>query len=300
MAGVRKFEHAVLRVNDIEKALSFYREGLGLVEITRTDDTVYLGCGLDRNYDLAVKEGGTGLDHFAIRCDTEEEFDSYKRNLKDNHVDYEMLDNLEPGEKRAIRLKLPSSKIAMEFVMVKDSQYQRDNIAVMPSRSPIAPADADHINIFAPDLIGETEFFQKVLGFGLSDVLTTDSGKWGITFVRAGDFQHEIAIGDVAIVGDKNPAYRLHHYAWNAVSFEHMKFLIDRTTSMGVPMEYGPTRQQVGNLSVYFWEPGGNRFEFSTEMAILGEGTPPKIGTIKEGMAFGWGIRPPESFRKGT
>ncbi len=301
MGGVRRLEHALVHVNNLDQALKFYTAVMGLAEITRKDGIVYLGCGLDKNFDMAIVEGGTGLDHFAMRVDGEEEYEALKSRLKANRVDYETQDKLEPGVKAALRLSLPS-KCILEFAIVEDAKYQKPNVAVLPSRSPIAPMDADHINILVPDAKAETEFFQTVLGFRVSDVVTFPDGTWGITFVRMGDQQHDIAINQL----EKNPEQRFHHIAWTAIDFGHMKQMIDRVCSTGISLEYGPGRQGGGeaaglNISTYFWEPGGNRFELSAEMPTLARNAPVNQSSFRTGRATAWGTMPPmDSFRRGS
>ncbi len=305
MGGVRRLEHAVIRVKNLEQSLRIFTSGMGLAEIARNNGAVYLGCGLDKNFDIGIIGGGSGLDHFAMRCDSEQELESYRNRLKQNGVEYETVEKLDPGEKAAIRCKTPSGT-AVEFVTVSDNSYQRDNVQALMSRLAIAPQDADHVNIMTPDVPKETEFFVKVLGFRLSVVQTNDRGDWSITYVRQEDWQHDIAINsnihDIPPEQlESNKKMRLHHVAWTTTSIEHMKLLVDQISSMGVPMEYGPARQRVGNISTYYWEPGGNRMEFSTEMPTLDSNFPTRIEKLSEGRAFGWGIRPPlETFRKGS
>ncbi len=296
MGGARRLEHSVIRVKNLEQATKFYTQVMGLVEITRNDGIVYLGCGLDKNFDVGVVEGGTGLDHFAMRVDNQDELDLYTKRLKDNKVDYETLEKLEPGVKAGVRIILPSHT-PMEFVAVSDNTYQRLNVAVLPSRSPVAPADADHLNILVPDTKAETEFFEKVLGFHVSDVIVAPNGSWTLTFVRMGDIQHDIAI-NAGLPEEQSVGRRLHHIAWNGVSFEHVRFMIDRVTSAGIPLEYGPQRQTVGNIATYFWEPGGNRFELSTEMPTIDKNSPTNYKGYNSDKSASWGI--PITFRNGS
>ena len=47
----QRFEHVELKVKDLSKALDFYKNALGLVEIGKENGVTYLGCGYDHNYD---------------------------------------------------------------------------------------------------------------------------------------------------------------------------------------------------------------------------------------------------------
>ena len=87
MTGLQRIEHAKVHVDDLEPALDFYTGAMGLVEIARQDDTVYLGCGFDDNFDFAVSEGGTGIEHFAVRATDSSVVDDYAARLDGEGVD---------------------------------------------------------------------------------------------------------------------------------------------------------------------------------------------------------------------
>ncbi|MCW8173575.1 hypothetical protein D8S78_23200 [Natrialba swarupiae] len=120
MSGVKKIEHAVLEVTDLDEAVEFYTDVVGLVELERADDVVYLGCGLDENYDLGLVEGQTGVEHFALRV-TAEEIEEYESRLDDAGVETERVSD-EPGQTDGLRFSLPSD-VEMELVTVADSSY---------------------------------------------------------------------------------------------------------------------------------------------------------------------------------
>ena len=69
--------------------------------------------------------------------------------------------------------------------------------------------------------------------------------------------------------------WAIHHVAVACASFEHIKNACDLIAASGHRIEFGPSRHPVGaNLYVYAMLPGGHRFEFSAEMALLEPGTP--------------------------
>ena len=70
--ALQKLSHATLRVKNLDDSIEFHTKVLGLEEIARQDGRVYLTCGTDGTYDVAVTEGGTGVISFAIAADDEE------------------------------------------------------------------------------------------------------------------------------------------------------------------------------------------------------------------------------------
>ena len=119
---VQTYEHAEIAVDDLEAAVEFCTGPLGLLELNRDDRTVYLGCGYDENFDLALTAGGTGLRHFAIRLPSIEEVDRLAERLRASDVAFERRRDAEPGVPEGLRLTLPSGH-PIEFVTVADTRY---------------------------------------------------------------------------------------------------------------------------------------------------------------------------------
>ena len=189
---VQTYEHAEIRVTDLGKALDFYTRVLGLHELAREDGVVYLGCGFDENYDLAVTNGGTGLAHFAMRVDDEEALARYRARLAEAGVRTERRDRAEPGQERAIRFEVPGG-LEMELVLVADTRYLE---SYRPARTPrgIAPLDGDHVNVMSTDVQGMSEFLRDVLDFRWSDVIVMDDGHWAASWVRMSRSHHDVGV----------------------------------------------------------------------------------------------------------
>lgn len=288
---VQAVDHAVLRVADIDAARRFYREVMGLIELEAADGVVYLGCGLDGQFDVGITEGGTGLDHFAVRTSLET-----LDELADRHAEAERTDGAEPGQTRGLRFTLPSG-IRMEFVAREHDRYQHVSDTALPGRQSIAPLDADHVNLASTRVREDVEYLRDSLGFDVSEIQRdADSGQWELVFTRFGDYHHDVAF---TLVDD--PEMTLHHYAFTMESADHLKSFIDHLIRNGIELEAGVSRHRAGNnLFAYFWAPGGNRIELSTEMAQL----PPDTDTVVREETFtftSWGgISIPDSFSKGS
>jgi catechol 2,3-dioxygenase len=266
MPKAQRLEHVELRVPDVGEAVGFYRDVIGMTELAREEGAVYLGFGLDENYDVAVSEG-SGLGHFAIRVDDEDELGEYERRLAEHGVETTRADGREPGQERAVRFELPSGQ-TIELVTVRDKRYPNPATPAYPRRQGILPLDCDHIGIIAPDVKALCGFFVDVLGFKLTEYSEPEQDFWGIGFVRKGNFHHDISI----VPGGET----MHHFAVAVSSFDHMKLACDMLAGEGHRIELGPSRHPSGtNLFIYVRLPGGHRWEFSTEMALIDEDAPP-------------------------
>jgi catechol 2,3-dioxygenase len=263
MSGVKKLEHATLYVTDLEEAVAFYTDVLGLVELERTDDAVYLGCGLDGNYDLGLVEGQTGLEHFAVRVDDADELDEYERRLADADVDVERPETAEPGQADAVRFALPGG-VEMEFVTVEDAAYHHPTRSV-GDRSRVTPRDFDHVNVMTYDVDADLEFLTEHLEFTVSDRIESETGITVQAWTRHGEYHHDVGLSTA-----DNVSYTLNHVAFEMENLEHIKAFCDRLTEHGYQLELGPSRHNAGsNIFAYLWSPGGNRVELTAEMATV-------------------------------
>lgn len=295
MTGTQRIEHAALRVVDLDAATSFCTNVLGLVELDRDDETVYLGCGLNERYDLAVTEGGSGVDHFAIRVDDSDELDAYERRLADQGVETERTHAADDRFDRGIHFSLPSG-VDMELLAVADSTY-RHVTRSRSGRAGVAPMDLDHITLMSDQLERDVDFLESTLDFRLTEVHELDDERWRFAWTRFGTQHH-----DVAFVRSEDPEYTLHHLAFTMSSLDHMKQLIDHMAGAEFPIEVGVNRHEVGsNVFCYFGEPGGNRFELSAEMATVDDATPTRVNDPQVDTLTAWGgITAPETFADGS
>ncbi|PSQ17019.1 catechol 2,3-dioxygenase [Halobacteriales archaeon QS_8_69_26] len=285
MSGVRKFEHATLRVTDLPAAVEFYTEVLGLTELEERDGVVYLGCGLDENYDLGLVEGGTGVDHVAVRAPDEETLDEYESRLGEAGVDVERTGGAEPNQTGGVRFELPTG-IGMELVTVADASYHHPTRTV-GDRKRTAPVDVDHANLASYHPDRDLDFLTEHLDFVVSDRIEGETGFTVQAWVRRGDFHHDLGISTA-----DNVAHTLHHLSFEMAGIDAIKAFCDDLTAAGHQLELGPSRHNAGsNVFAYLWSPGGNRIELTAEMATVDESAEPGVRTItrEENTVSSWG-----------
>lgn len=292
MTGVQKIENAHLKVTDLESSLDFYTEAMGLVELDRSDGTVYLGCGGDDFFDLAVSEGGTGVEYFTIRVDDQSELDGFADILRDENVDVEEGSVLGPGDAPAIRCSLPSG-ITMQLAVFDKPRYIHS--ADRPHDNNFGPVDIDHITLATHKIKDDVAFLEDTLGWNISDVFQAGEDIWVMAFARYGDHHH-----DVGFFASEDSDNTLHHLAWTCKSFDHMKEFADTLSNNGHRLEMGLSRHYAGdNLFAYLRTPGGNRFELTAEVARLDDATATEYHDVESGTSeiiSAWGgITSPDS-----
>lgn len=296
MADIHRIEHARIGVDDLETAVSFYENGLGLVELERANEVVYLGCGRDDNYDVSLIEGDTGIEHFAVRATDASVVEEYQQRLEQAEVSTERTDGDEPGQEAGIRFSLPSG-VAMEIVAVADDEYQHFEEPKV-SRGGQAPADVNHIQFLSPDVVADMEFLRDTVGLKISEIAGSPEDP-EIAFVRCNTFHHDVALKSSQALGE-NESTSLHHLAFGFDSTDHLVRFIDSAVNAGCEFERGIGRHHGGNnIYAYIWTPGGNRLELNTQMATLTRGEP-EISEDYESATVAWGPAAPESFKKGS
>ncbi|RQG87864.1 hypothetical protein EA462_13455 [Natrarchaeobius halalkaliphilus] len=295
MPGVHRFEHAELGVTDLEEATAFYTDVVGLIEIRDDGDCVYLGSGLDETFDIAIREGDTGIDHFAVRVADRDELERYKARLDDAGVDVKRDDGNEPGQTAGLRFDLPSGT-RMELATVEDRRYQHSNEVHGDGRGGAAPMGVDHITLASHRVKDDATFLANHLDFSVSTAVTDDpdAEEWSGAFTRRGDYHH-----DVAFLPHPDPESTMHHISWEVKTVDHMKSFIDRINQHDVPLEFGIGRHYAGdNVFSYFQTPGGNRIELTAEMATVDPAADTEYLPFERALSA-WGpVRPPESFQE--
>ena len=295
MTGIQRIEHAKLRVEELDSALEFYTDIVGMVELGRTADEIYLGCGVDDRYDLVLTEGGTGVDHFALRVDDRETLDKYADSVADHGVETDRTHKTTAGIGEGVRFSLPSG-VEAELVTVDDHGYRRPTDA-NPERGSHTPVDLDHITLMSTSIQDDVEFLTEPLGFRISEVHELPEGGWRFAWTRFGHQHH-----DVALVNGDALDETLHHLAFTMSSLSHMKSFLDTMAARDHSLEVGINRHTVGqNLFSYFRAPGGNRIELSTEIATLDDATETRVNEHEVDTLTAWGgIAAPETFREGS
>jgi catechol 2,3-dioxygenase len=297
MSGVKHFEHATLRVTDLDAARAFYTDVLGLTELESGEGTVYLGCGLDENYDVGLVEGGTGVDHVAVRVDGDD-LTTYESRLSEAGFAVERTDGAEPNQVEGVRFTLPTG-VDLELVRVADSGYHHPTEPV-GDRDRLAPRDVDHANLMSWDVDRDLAVLTDHLDFTVSDEIVGESGFTIQAWARHGEFHHDLGLSTA-----DNVAYTLHHLSFETEGFEHVKALCDRLTATGHRLELGPSRHNAGaNNFAYLWTPGGNRIELTAEMATVDDDAETGVREIdrEENTVSSWGgVEPtPEFLESGS
>lgn len=265
LTGVLRPGHAQLRVTDLDAAVHFYRDVLGLVETGRDSaGRVYFKAWDERDHNSVVlrRADTAGIDHLAFKvrdAETLEKFDSDLRSwgaATERVPEGEML-----STGMRVRFAIPSGH-TIELYAEKEAvpypgQLNNPRPWIEAAEHGIAPLRMDHCLLYGPQVNRNLALFTEVLGFYLTEYVTLPDGETkGALWLSCSIKAH-----DIAFVEHPEPG-RLHHVSFLLESWEKILRAGDLMSMHKVPVEIGPTRHGITRgMTIYGFDPSGNRFE---------------------------------------
>src|SRR5579884_1551569 len=136
-----------------EAIAGFYRELLGLGEVARKGETVFLSGGTTAGYDLALGPWERGLRHFAFQVAGESDLDEAGERLTAAGCEVSELDPAaEYGMHRGIGFVLPSGHVMHLVVLEGPFVFQPTPSLDSARRLCVAPAPLEHITLNVDDV----------------------------------------------------------------------------------------------------------------------------------------------------
>lgn len=273
--NLHRLAHVELRIDDLDAAVDFYGRVLGLVELERSDDKVYLSGRSTAGWDLALSTGGHGLDHFAFVAESEADIEAARSSLTEAGVVVEPLpEDDHSGARDGIRFTVPSGHL-MELVVLDDpAAYLGGTRMVAPGLGGIGPLPLDHITLMTARLEEVVEFLTTVLSFRCTELLEGGDGVRFGAFLRTRDQHHDLAFFRCS--PELSPL--INHVAFRVGSIEDIRRACDIASDVGWELDCSPGRHVAGNnLFLYIRDPSGNRTELSGDLAQIETGAPTRV-----------------------
>lgn len=273
---IGRLAHVAIGAEDKEATARFYRELLGVVEIARSDDTVFLSGGTTAGYDLAIGPWDRALHHFAFQVAGESDLEEARERLRGAGCEVTELDPAaEHGVRRGIGFVLPSGHV-MHLVVLKDPfVFQPTPTLAAAHRLGVAPAPLEHITLNLDDVEQTARFLVDTLGFRLTEIARPQGQAWFNAFLRCRDIHHDLGLFHNHH-GDVGPG--LDHYGFAVPTVQELVRAADIVRSLGGFLECSPGRHLAGdNVFIYVGDPSGNRVELATALAPIDVAAPTRV-----------------------
>jgi catechol 2,3-dioxygenase len=269
MPSIAKLGHIALVSENIEQSIAFWRDIVGLEEIERHDDTVFLRAWGDwEHHTLSLREGPTSVDHIAFRAGATEDVRAYADQLSATGVETQWVEaGEERGQGEAVRFLLPGGNHPLEIYFDVEKPEapaeRRSRLKNQTAKSwarGISPRSIDHVNLWSPDATTPRAFFEEQLGFkAREEIVHSQAGLLG-SWLSVTSLAHDVALmGSDPAQGDA----RLHHIAYYLDNWQDVLRAADICREHDVQIDIGPGRHGISQaLFCYVRDPGsGHRLE---------------------------------------
>ena len=263
--AIFRLGHVEVRTPDLELCAAYYTEVLGLREVARDENHVYLKGWDEQDHHSLMLTGANryGLEHVAFKTESIDDLEDYETNLERYGCTVERISaGTELGQGEAIRFDSPTGH-TME-IYAKMEKVGNGLPLFNPPPMPmdlvgIAPPRLDHCLLTTENVPDAARFMSEVLGFRLTGLFRDGKLVWMLErWQIEGRQPHDIAFTRGANGG-------LHHFAFWLDSWSDVGRAADILRMNGIDIDVGPTRHGITRgHTIYFFDPVGNRNEVFT------------------------------------
>ena len=253
MFRINRIGHVAIAVPNVEEAVSFYENIIGLQVSERAGGAVFLRCNEDHHC-LGLYPGETrALHHLGLEVADEGELEAARSELSRAGIEAVSRIYEEPGHGPALCFPDPDGNRIELFVGMETVDQA---LPALDTR----PVKFGHLTLQVAQMERSRGFFAEALGFRLSDTVQ-DALAW----LRCDRDHHGVAL----LSAD---AAKPHHYAYELADWNAIKNMCDHLWQNDVPIIYGPSRHGPGhNLFIYVPDPAGNIIELFSEIDRIQE-----------------------------
>lgn len=250
-----------VRVLDMQEALVHYKDRIGLYEVCREGDRVFLK-GYDEfdHHSIVLREtDNAGLDFMAFKVDTDENLTRYTRRLNDYGIATDdVAAGDQPGIGRRVGFMLPTGH---RIELFADSEMSDPHPEIENPRIwPVVPHGMgatrfDHALLYGPGIADAVKLLHECLDFYEAEYVEAPDGTIA-SWVTVSNKAH-----DLAFVEHEEPG-KLHHVAFHLQDWSEVGKAADLITFHEISRDVGPTRHGITRgQTIYFFDPSGNRNE---------------------------------------
>ncbi len=259
--GVLRLSHVDITVTDLDLACAYYTKVIGMIEVERTADSVYLKCWdeIDHHSLRLTYAPRVGFGLMSFKVTSDDDLAELEQAVSRYGFPVQRISRgASVGQGEAIRFETPSGH---EMELVREVQKVGGSLPKLNDaqiQDTIAPPRMDHVLVTAEEVGEATRFYSGVLGFRVTEQLLDGNGHQIGTWMERSHSPH-----DLAVVAGPNGG--LHHFAYWLDDWDHIRSAADILAYNGISVDVGPTRHGITRGStIYFFDPLGTRNEVFT------------------------------------
>jgi catechol 2,3-dioxygenase-like lactoylglutathione lyase family enzyme len=262
---ITHLRHVDLAVPDYAKQLAFYEGTWGLTKVADDNGIAFLAAeGSPEQYVVRLRrDQQKRMDLVAFGAADEAAVDTLAAQLIADEVQV----ITEPG-----KLDTPGGGYGFRFFDLDGRVVEVSSDVALRQHRRIEereaiPVKLSHCVINSPEPELLRAWYERHLGFRLSDTLVSPHMGDLMYFLRCNDYHHSFAIA-------RGPHASLHHASFEMRGVEEYMRGTGRALRAGTKLTWGPGRHTAGdNTFSYFHDPHGNTVEYTTELAIIDQDT---------------------------
>ncbi len=278
---ITRIGHIALRVADLDRAVQFQRDVVGMVETDRAAGASYLTCN-DRHHELILVEDpqNRGYDHIALEVAEPADLERIARRAQNaGGTQLGAVYDGEPGIDRALKLQGPEGHVFKLFVGMQDGG---------PPPAGDRPIKFEHVSLKVRNTRRFERFLAHGLGMRFSDRMGALASWW-----RCDPDHHGIAVVWA-------PRAELSHYAYAWPDLNALGRVADRLRAQrDQRLIWGPSRHGPGsNHFAYHHDHDGAMVEHCSDLSQLTADSDylPRAWPVGPKTLNRWGGLPPLRF----
>ena len=261
--------YVALTTPDVEASVDFYVNQVGLTEVGRDEDGVYLRCWGDYySYSLVITAGDEpALHSMAWRTTSAEALEAAVERIEAAGSVGEWFEGRDIG--RAYRFVGPwGHTMVLHWDVVHHRYTEGDLASTFPdrpqrrSRVAGAPRQLDHVTICASDVDAFAQWYRDVFGFRIMARTVLEEAPISVfSVLTTNEKSHDLGV----VLDGSSRAGRVNHFAFWYDTREEMLIAADLLMENGTMIEYGPTIHGIGEQSfLYYRDPSTMRIEINS------------------------------------
>lgn len=256
--GVLRLSHVEVGVDDLELCAAYYVEVVGMVEVLKEPERVFLKCWDEEDHhSLVLRQGrGVGLERVAFKVEKEEDLAEIEGVVEKRGCAVERVPaGEEPGQGEAVRFMAPSGhrvELVHEMEKVGRLLPKTNPPPHPPEMGGIHPPRLDRVYLSAGEIGEAEEFFARTLGFRTTERVVADGGETLAAWMERSHTACDLALFP-------GPDGGLHHLAFAVEDRSELFRAVDVLSANGIHVEAGPVRSgATRSQSVHFLDPAGH------------------------------------------